>query len=110
MTRSLADAFSRAGLGVLAVDADPQGNLSDYYDADPHAQPTLGEVLVGQARAVDAVHGEVIPANLGLAEAELVAVELRDVCGPSLATIEELDGRPDQDHDHDQGSTDSPSG
>ena len=72
MTRSLADAFSRAGLSVLAVDADPQGNLSDYYDADPDAQPTLGEVLVGQARAVDAVHGEVIPANLGLAEAELV--------------------------------------
>jgi chromosome partitioning protein len=72
MTRSLADAFSRAGLSVLAVDADPQGNLSDYYDADPDVHPTLGEVLVGQARAVDAVHGEVIPANLGLAEAELV--------------------------------------
>jgi chromosome partitioning protein len=72
MTRSLADAFSRAGLDVLAVDADPQGNLSDYYDTDPDAQPTLGEVLAGQARAADAVHGEVIPANLGLAEAELV--------------------------------------
>jgi chromosome partitioning protein len=72
MARSLADAFSRAGLDVLAVDADPQGNLSDYYDADPDAHPTLGEVLAGQARAADAVHGEVIPANLGLAEAELV--------------------------------------
>ena len=72
MTRSLADAFSRAGLDVLAVDGDPQGNLSDYYDADPDAHPTLGEVLAGQARAADAIHGEVIPANLGLAEAELV--------------------------------------
>jgi chromosome partitioning protein len=72
LTRSLADAFGRIGLEVLAVDADPQGNLSDYYDADPDAQPTLGEVLAGQARAADAVHGEVIPANLGLAEAELM--------------------------------------
>jgi chromosome partitioning protein len=72
LTRSLADAFGRVGLEVLAVDADPQGNLSDYYDADPDAQPTLGEVLAGQARAAEAVHGEVIPANLGLAEAELM--------------------------------------
>src|SRR5215211_2559554 len=72
LTRSLADAFGRIGLEVLAVDADPQGNLSDYYDTDPEANPTLGEVLVGQARAADAAHGEVIPANLGLAEAELM--------------------------------------
>lgn len=70
--RSLADALGRVGLDVLAVDADPQGNLSDYFDVDPAAQPTLGEVLAGQARAADAVHGPVIPANLGLAEAELV--------------------------------------
>ncbi len=72
MTRSLADVFERIGLQTLAVDADPQGNLSDYFDTDPAAQPTLGEVLAGQARAVDAIHGPVIPANLGLAEAELI--------------------------------------
>jgi chromosome partitioning protein len=72
LSRSLADVLGRIGVDVLAVDADPQGNLSDYYDADPEAHPTLGEVLAGQARAADAVHGEVIPANLGLAEAELV--------------------------------------
>jgi len=70
--RSLHDVLERVGLEVLSVDADPQGNLSDYFDVDPGAQPTLGEVLAGQARAVDAVHGSVIPANLGLAEAELV--------------------------------------
>ena len=70
--RSLADVLERVGLDVLSIDADPQGNLSDYFDVDPEAQPTLGEVLAGQARAVDAVHGPVIPANLGLAEAELV--------------------------------------
>jgi chromosome partitioning protein len=64
--------LGRIGLDVICVDADPQGNLSDYFDADPDADPTLGEVLAGRARAVDAIHGELIPANLGLAEAELV--------------------------------------
>ena len=70
--RSLHDVLERVGLDVLSIDADPQGNLSDYFDVEPTAQPTLGEVLAGQARAVDAIHGQVIPANLGLAEAELV--------------------------------------
>src|SRR5215208_5604393 len=71
MVRSLADVLERLGVDVLAVDADPQGNLSDYFDTDPNAQPTLGDVLLGQARAADAVHGRVVPANLQLAEAEL---------------------------------------
>jgi len=71
MVRSLADVFERLGMDVLAVDADPQGNLSDYFDADPNSHPTLGDVLQGQARAADAVHGRVVPANLRLAEAEL---------------------------------------
>ena len=71
LVRSLADVLGRIGLDVICVDADPQGNLSDYFDADPDADPTLGEVLTGRARAVDATHGELIPANLGLAEAEL---------------------------------------
>ena len=70
--RSVADILSGVGLEVLAIDSDPQGNLSDYFDVDPGAQPTLGEVLIGQARAADAIHDGVIPANLGLAEAELV--------------------------------------
>ena len=48
MTRTLSDVFGRLGLDVLAIDADPQGNLSDYFDTDPDAQPTLAEVLQGQ--------------------------------------------------------------
>jgi chromosome partitioning protein len=72
MVRSLTDVFERLGLDVLAIDADPQGNLSDYFDADPDASPTLTDVLQGQVRAADAVHGPVIPANLTLAEAELM--------------------------------------
>jgi chromosome partitioning protein len=72
MVRTLADVLRRVGLDVLAVDLDPQGNLSDYFDVDPDATPTIGEVLAGRARAVDAIHRNMIPANLGLAEAELV--------------------------------------
>jgi chromosome partitioning protein len=71
MVRSLTDVLARLELDVVAVDADPQGNLSDYFDTPPDANPTLGEVLEARARAVDAIHGQVIPANLRLAEAEL---------------------------------------
>src|SRR5256885_5038809 len=70
--RTLADVFSRVGLDVLAVDLDPQGNLSDYFDVPADADPTIADVLNGQVKAVDAIHGGLIPANLGLAEAELV--------------------------------------
>jgi len=69
--RTLTDVFRLAGLRVLAVDLDPQGNLSDYFDVDPDAAPTIGDVLAGRATAADAVHGDVIPATLALAEAEL---------------------------------------
>jgi chromosome partitioning protein len=70
--RTLTDIFRRAGLSVLAVDLDPQGNLSDYFDVDPDASPTVGDVLSGRAKAADAVHGAIMPANLSLAEAELM--------------------------------------
>jgi chromosome partitioning protein len=69
--RTLTDVFRRIGLSVLAVDLDPQGNLSDYLDVDPEASPTIGDVLTGRAKAREAIHGGIIPANLGLAEAEL---------------------------------------
>jgi chromosome partitioning protein len=71
--RTLADAFRRADLRVLTIDLDPQGNLSDYFDVPPDAQPTMGDVLTGKARASEAVfEGVIIPANLSLAEAELM--------------------------------------
>jgi chromosome partitioning protein len=70
--RTLTDVFRRLDLSVLAVDLDPQGNLSDYLDVDPDAAPTIGDVLTGRAKPLEAVHGGIIPANLGLAEAELV--------------------------------------
>src|SRR5579875_1491892 len=70
--RTLTDIFRRSGLRTLAVDLDPQGNLSDYLDVDPDTQPTIGDVLADRARASEAVHDDVMPANLGLAEAELM--------------------------------------
>jgi len=71
MVRTLTDVFRRVGLSTLAVDLDPQGNLSDYLDVDPEAHPTIGDVLSGRARAIEAVHDGIVPANLGLAESEL---------------------------------------
>jgi chromosome partitioning protein len=70
--RTLTDVYRRVGLDVLAVDLDPQGNLSDYFDVPADADPTVADVLAGQAKASDAIHSDVLPANLGLAESELV--------------------------------------
>ncbi len=70
--RTLADAFRRAGVSTLAVDLDPQGNLSDYFDLPPEVEPTIADVLSGRASAGEAIHDDLIPANLSLAEAELM--------------------------------------
>jgi chromosome partitioning protein len=70
MVRTLADVFRRIGLDVLALDLDPQGNLSDYFDVAPDASPTIADVLGGQAKARSASHDGVIPATPILAEVE----------------------------------------
>src|SRR6202162_5834064 len=70
--RTLADAFRRSGVRTLAIDLDPQGNLSDYFDLPPAAAPTIADVLAGRAAAGEAIHEDLIPANLTLAEAELM--------------------------------------
>jgi chromosome partitioning protein len=68
--RTLADVLRRVGMDVLAIDLDPQGNLSDYFDVPADATPTVADVLSGSAKAKDAVHGGVIPASPNLAEVE----------------------------------------
>ncbi len=70
--RTLTDALRRTGVRTLAVDLDPQGNLSDYFDVAPDAEPTIADVLAGRATAAEAIHEDLIPANLSLAEAELM--------------------------------------
>jgi chromosome partitioning protein len=68
--RTLADVLRRVGLGVLAVDLDPQGNLSDYFDVPPDASPTVADVLAGNAKLGAAAHDGIVPATPILAEVE----------------------------------------
>ena len=70
--RTLTDVLRRVQVETLAVDLDPQGNLSDYFDVRPESEPTIADVLSGAAKAGDAIHGGVIPASLNLAETELM--------------------------------------
>jgi chromosome partitioning protein len=70
--RTLADVLRRADVKTLAVDLDPQGNLSDYFDLPPSSEPTIADVLAGSATASEAIHEQTIPANLSLAECELM--------------------------------------
>ena len=70
--RTLTDVLRRAGVRTLAVDLDPQGNLSDYFDLPTDVEPTIADVLAGRCKAGAAIHEDIIPANLSLAEAELM--------------------------------------
>src|SRR5436190_5253522 len=69
--RTLADAFRRGGVHTLTIDLDAQGNLSDYF-GPATAEPTIADVLCGRSGALEAISGDLIPANLSLAEAELL--------------------------------------
>jgi chromosome partitioning protein len=70
--RTLTDVLRRSGVRTLAIDLDPQGNLSDYFDLPTDVEPTIADVLSGRAPAAEAIHQDIIPANLSLAEAELM--------------------------------------
>jgi chromosome partitioning protein len=70
--RTLTDVLRRSGVRTLAIDLDPQGNLSDYFDLPTDVEPTIADVLSGRATAGEAIHEDIIPANLSLAEAELM--------------------------------------
>ncbi len=70
--RTLADVLRRVEVKTLAVDLDPQGNLSDYFDLPPESEPTIADVLAGSATASEAIHQQTIPASLSLAECELM--------------------------------------
>jgi chromosome partitioning protein len=70
--RTLTDVLRRVEVKTLAVDLDPQGNLSDYFDVPPNSEPTIADVLAGKADAREAIHEGVIPASLNLAETELM--------------------------------------
>jgi chromosome partitioning protein len=68
--RTLADVLRRVGLDVLAIDLDPQGNLSDYFNVPGDASPTIADVLSGDAKVKAAAHDGIVPASPHLAEVE----------------------------------------
>jgi chromosome partitioning protein len=70
--RTITDVLRRSGLRTLAIDLDPQGNLSDYFDLPTDVEPTVADVLSGRAQAPEAIHQDIMPANLSLAETELM--------------------------------------
>jgi len=90
--RTLTDVLRRSGTRTLAVDLDPQGNLSDYFDLPTDIEPTIADVLAGRASAAEAIHDDIIAANLSLAEAELMLggkmgreLTLRKALAPAIA-------------------------
>jgi chromosome partitioning protein len=91
--RTLADVLRRSGAATLVVDLDPQGNLSDYFDVPPDAAPTIADVLSGRAEVAEAIHEDIVPANLSLAEAELM---LGGKMGRELTLRRTLAGVPDE--------------
>jgi chromosome partitioning protein len=91
--RTLTDAFRRSGVRSLAIDLDPQGNLSDYFDLAPDVEPTIADVLAGRSDIAQAIHDDIIPANLSLAEAELM---LGGKMGRELTLRRALAGLPEE--------------
>ena len=73
-TSSLAAGLHSKGYKVLAIDADPQGNLSDSIGADNRSSDTTYELMKNEVEAVNAIQHldvfDIIPANIMLAGAE----------------------------------------
>jgi chromosome partitioning protein len=76
---SLAVGAAMRGLRVLLIDGDPQANASmTMLDGRPAEDPTLGHVLLDQARAADSIRPtrvegvDVMPADGKLADAALL--------------------------------------
>ena len=71
---ALATGLKKRGSRVLAIDTDPQGNLSDSVGADNVNKATLYELLKNEAKIKDTIQTldsfDLIPANIMLAGAE----------------------------------------
>jgi len=73
-TGALAAGLKKKGYRVLAVDVDPQGNLSDSAGADNEQKATIYDLLKGDISAEEVIQHlevfDIIPANIMLAGAE----------------------------------------
>lgn len=78
-THALAAGLANKGFKVLAIDLDPQGNLTSACGADNFTKPTVYELLKGNtdaASVIQRIHDfDVIPANILLAGAEQEIVQ-----------------------------------
>lgn len=98
---NLATALAAIGKRVLMVDADPQGNASTGLGIGrKDREPSLYQVLIGEAQAADAVRDTVIPglsvlpatAALAAAEVELVDADRRSHrLAEALASLPDFD-------------------
>ncbi len=70
--RTLTDVLRRIGVKTLAVDLDPQGNLVGLLRPASRQRAHGCRRACRYASAADAIHEDVIPASLNLAEAELM--------------------------------------
>ena len=73
-TQAIATLFNRKGAKTLAVDLDPQGNLSFAMGANLDGTPTMYNVLKGELEAEDILQqtpaGDILPANILLSGAD----------------------------------------
>lgn len=73
-TAALAVGLHKKGFKVLAIDADPQGNLSDSVNSDNVNKDTLYELLKNEVEAKSTIQNmdcfDLIPANIMLAGVE----------------------------------------
>lgn len=76
-TKNIAHALAQKGAKVLVVDADPQGDLTDYFGYDPdeldEKEATLYFSLLGDKPISGIILGEnpaLIPSSIALADAE----------------------------------------
>ena len=99
---SLAVGMARRRLRVLLVNADSQGNASlTMLDGNPVDPPTLGNVLLGQVDAEEAIRPtrveglEILPADARLADAALMLADAMGREHRFRRAMDRLDGRYD---------------
>ena len=80
---NLAAALAEAGMKVLAVDIDPQGNMTSGFGIEKEtAEHTVYEMIMGVCKPEEAVqktyseHLDLIPSNMELAGAEIELLDM----------------------------------
>ena len=70
--RTLTDVLRRAACARWRSISTRRATCRTTSTCPPDAEPTIADVLSGRARTAEAIHEDIIPANLSLAEAELM--------------------------------------